>query len=126
MKKEKKMNWNAKVNKCIEILSKDTVLSDYAYSIGMGYEPVNATENEVNGMEESAEIPLGGMVSSDTTLAVDLGFGAVLPATVGVVNAIGILFYQEINGVFYELASDNALKLVFCRKENLGNGSSLI
>lgn len=95
-----------------KLLLATTVLSDYTYNIGMGYEPVNATENEVHGLAESAEIAIGGLVGSDTTLTVDLGFGAALPATVGVVNAIGIIFYQEINSQFYELASDNALKLV--------------
>ena len=89
-----------------------TVLSDFNYSISIKkYEPVNATENETNGIALSSEIPLGGLVGSDTTLVVDLGFGAALPATVGVVNAIGIIFYQEINSQFYELASDNALRI---------------
>lgn len=90
-----------------------TVLSDYTYSngIGVGYEPVNSAENEIYGMSQSSEIPLGGMVGSDTTITVDLGFSAALPATVGVVVGIGIQYYQEINSQFYELASDNALKL---------------
>jgi len=89
-----------------------TVLSDYTYSTSIKkYEPVNDVENETNGIAFSSEIPLGGMVGSDTTLVVDLGFGAALLATVGVVNAIGIIFYKEINSQFYELASDNALRI---------------
>ncbi|MCB0476078.1 MAG: hypothetical protein KDC69_10395 [Flavobacteriaceae bacterium] len=89
-----------------------TVLSDYAYvSRIRGYEPVSPDENETNGIAFSGEIPIGGMVGSDTTLTVDLGFAAVLPLTVGVVTAVGIIFYQEINAQFYELASDNALKI---------------
>jgi len=89
-----------------------TVLSDYNYSISIKkYEAVNEAENETNGIALSTEIPLGGMVGSDTILIIDLGFGAALPATVGVVNAIGIIFYQEINTQFYELASDNALRI---------------
>jgi len=88
-----------------------TVLSDFNYSITIKkYEPVNAAENETNGIALSTEIPLGGMVGSDTTLVVDLGFGAAL-ATVGVANAIGIIFYQEINTQFYELVSDNVLRI---------------
>ena len=67
-----------------------TVLSDFNYSISIKkYEPVNATENETNDIALSSEIPLGGMVGSDTTLVVDLGFWAAFPVTVGVVNAIG-------------------------------------
>lgn len=94
-----------------KLLLATTVLSDYDYNVGRGYEPVNSSENEVNGMALSVEIPLGGLVGADTTLVVDLGIGAALPATVGVVNAIGIIFYQEINGQFYELASDNAMTI---------------
>ncbi len=89
-----------------------TVLSDYTYHTLRGYEPVNVAENEVNGMATSSELPIGGMVGSATTLTVDLGFGAPLPTTVGVVVAVGIQFYQEINTDFYELSSGNALKLV--------------
>ena len=89
-----------------------TVLSDYTYSTTIKkYEAVNEAENEINGIAFSSEIPLGGLVGSDTTLVVDLGFGAALPATLGVVNAVGIIFYQEINSQFYELASDNALRI---------------
>jgi len=89
-----------------------TVLSDYTYSTSIKkYEPANEAKNETNGIALSSEIPLGGMVGSDTTLVVDLGFGSALPATVGVVSAIGIIFYQEINTQFYELASDNALRI---------------
>lgn len=89
-----------------------TVLSDYTYdSTTKEFEPVNPIENETGGISFSAEIALGGMVGGDTTLIVDLGFGAALPASVGVVSAIGIIFYQEINSQFYELASDNAMRM---------------
>lgn len=95
-----------------KLLLAATVLSDYTYHAQKGYDPVNTDENEVNGITASNEIPIGGMVGSDITLTVDLGFGAALPATVGVVLAIGIQFYQKINYEFYELSSSNALKLV--------------
>lgn len=89
-----------------------SVLSDYAFSNPLKlYEPVEESENETNGIDFSAEIPLGGMVGADTTLTVDLGFGAALPVTVGVLSAIGVVFYQEINTLFYELASDNAMRV---------------
>jgi len=91
-----------------------TILSDYTYNTTQKeYEAVNEAENETNGIDISSEIALGGMVGSDTTLTVDLGFAAALPATVGVINAIGIIFYQEINTLFYELASDNAMRIDF-------------
>ena len=89
-----------------------TVLSDFTFNNELNtYEPVNEDENEVNGVAFTAEIPLGGMVGADTSLSVDLGFAAALPATVGVISAIGIIFYQEINTQFYELASDNAMRI---------------
>ena len=89
-----------------------TVLSDYIFNSPLGkYEATNAYENETNGIAFSAELPILGMVSTDTTLSVDLGFTTALPATVAVFNAVGIIFYQEINTLFYELASDNAMKI---------------
>lgn len=88
------------------------VLSDYVYSTATKvYEPINPDEDQTKGVAYTAEIPIGGMVGSATTLTVDLGFAAALPATVGVLVGIGIIFYQEVDGVYYELASDNALKL---------------
>ncbi|WP_411768233.1 hypothetical protein [Winogradskyella sp. A3E31] len=89
-----------------------SVLSDFSYDNALkSYEPVEPNENEVSAISFSSEIPLGGLVGSDTTLVADLGFTAALPATVGVVVALGIIFYQDINGSFYELASDNAMSI---------------
>lgn len=94
------------------VLLATTVLSDFAYDTSLkSYEPVNADENEVSGIALSNAIVLGGMVGSDINLSIDLGFASALPATVGVVSAIGIIFYQEINGQLYELASDNAMRI---------------
>ena len=95
-----------------KLLLASTVLSDYVYEPSLkGYEPTNEVENVVNGIDFSAEIPLGGLVGADTTLTVDLGFSAALPATVGVVVSVGIIFYQEVNGTMYEFASDNAMRI---------------
>ncbi len=89
------------------------VLSDYVYNNSVkNYEFVNEAENGVNGVSFSTEIPLGGLVGSATVLTVDLGFGAALPTTVGVLVGVGIVFYQEVNAGFYELASDNVMQVV--------------
>lgn len=89
-----------------------TVLSDFKYNTQLkSYEPVEATENETNGIAFSNALKLNGMIGSDTTLTVDLGFTTVLPNSVAVVSAIGIIFYQEINGKLYELATDNAMRI---------------
>lgn len=97
-----------------KLLLNCSVLSDYDYVVARKvYEPTDALENEQFGIELSAAIPLGGMVGSDITLSVDLGFANPLPLTVGVLNAVGIIFYQEVNTEYYELSSENALKIVF-------------
>lgn len=89
-----------------------SVLSDFTYNNGLKqYVPTNPSENETNNMAFSSEIPLTGLVGSDTTLITDFGFTVPLPATVAVVVGIGVIFYQDINGVLYELASDNAMTI---------------
>ena len=87
-------------------------VSDYAYSgLEEGYEPVSAEVNGRGGVSFSADIPLAGMVGSDTTLIVDLSGYAIIPATSALFGAKGIIFYQEINGDRYELAQGNAMKV---------------
>lgn len=87
-----------------------TVLSNYAYDNALKqYLPTNPDEDETSSIVFSNDIPLTGLIGSDTTLTTDLGFTAPLPNTVAVVIAIGIIFYQDINGTLYELASDNAM-----------------
>ncbi|WP_289045412.1 hypothetical protein [uncultured Olleya sp.] len=89
-----------------------TVLSDYSFNTPLGkYEATDELENEINGIAYSNEIPISGMVGADTSLSVDLGFPAALPATVAVINAVGVIFYQQINSLLYELASYNAMKI---------------
>ncbi len=95
-----------------KLLLVTNVLSDFSYNTDLKtYEPVNSTKNEANGVALSAAIPLGGMVGAPITLSIDLGFTAALPTSVGVINSIGIIFYQEINSNLYELASDNAMRV---------------
>ncbi|WP_347174915.1 hypothetical protein [Polaribacter uvawellassae] len=89
-----------------------TVLSNYQFVAELKkYEPEAPTENKVSGIQYSDAIPIGGDVGADTTLTVDLGFAALLPDTVGVVIATGILFYQQINTELYELSSANAMSI---------------
>lgn len=95
-----------------KLLLTSSVLSDFTYVIDRKvYEPLHEAENEAHGIEFSTAIPLSGLVGSDTTLTVDLGFSSPLPATVGVITGIGIIFYQEINSEYYELSSENAMKI---------------
>lgn len=86
------------------------VLSDFVY-VGNGYEAVNPGLNETSGITFSSETALGGMVGSDLVLTVDLGIGSAIPNTAAVVIAVGIVFSQEVNGSYYQLASDNAMRI---------------
>lgn len=95
-----------------QLLLSASVLSNLEYDVNeKEYKFVNPDENEKNAITYSSEISLGGMVGSDINLQVDLGFTSPLPATAGVLVGFGVLFYQEINGQFYLLARDNALRI---------------
>lgn len=88
------------------------LVSDYDYVGALrSYEPVNEDENAFGDVVYSADIPLVGMVGSDTTLVVDLGLGTPVVATTATIAAVGIVFYQDINGQLYELASGNAMQI---------------
>ena len=90
-----------------------SVLSDLEYDVPeKAYKFVNTEENEKSAIVFSNEIPIKGMVGSDVNLQADLGFTSPLPASAGVVIGFGILFYQEMNGEFYDLARNNAMRVV--------------
>ena len=90
-----------------------SVLSNFEYQNALGaFEFTNPDENTMNQLVLSPEIPIGGMVGSDTVLTADLGIGNALPPTVGVLAAAGIVFYQELNGDYYELTSGNSMKII--------------
>lgn len=88
-------------------------LSDYTFvNPGIGYEAVNPALNSKSAFAMSSSIPLTGQVGNDLVLIADLGNGVVLPNTLAVNVALGVVFYQEINGDLYELASKNAMKII--------------
>jgi hypothetical protein len=89
-----------------------SVLSNYTFQAAEnGFTPVHPVENEKNALAMTPEIKLGGMVGASTVLVADLGFADTLPATAAVLSSIGIIFYQEINGQFYELSSNNVMRI---------------
>lgn len=91
------------------ILSLGTV-SNYQYVDSMTkYQPVEKDFNSKGITAYSTYIPIGDMVGADTTLTADLGIGAPLPATVVAIAAIGILFFQEVDGVQNQFAQGNSL-----------------
>lgn len=76
-----------------------------------GYEPVDDSVNGRGGFDMTAEIPLGGMVGAATDLTLDLTALGAIPASSAFFVGVGIVFYQEVNGNFYELAQGNCLKI---------------
>jgi hypothetical protein len=85
-------------------------VSNYDYIPAMRtYEPVDETANARGASVYSAYIPLNGMVGSDTVLQVDLTSLGAIPASTAVFAGVGIVFYQDINGVLYEFAQGNAM-----------------
>jgi hypothetical protein len=80
------------------------ILSRYVYNCDSGeYEPSQAALNHLNGLMMSPPMALGGNTPTPVTLGIDLGIGSALSSDVVVPAAIGILFYQEIDGALYEL-----------------------
>jgi len=75
------------------------------------YKPLEGELNGLGTVAYSPYIPLGGMVGTDTTLTADLGLGAAVPATVVAVAAIGIIFFQEVDGLYTQFASGNCLQV---------------
>lgn len=88
------------------------VLSDYELDTSLNaYAFVHPAENERSATTFSQEFALSGMVGSSLSLNTDLGLTAALPNTAGVVVALGILFYQVINGNYYGLTNNNAVQI---------------
>ncbi len=87
-------------------------LSNYVYDDeSEHYIPFEPEFNGLCGLAVSPYIPIGGITSAPIDLSVDLGIGSALPASVTVLAATGIVFYQEINAQMYVLASHNAMRI---------------
>ncbi|WP_203293604.1 hypothetical protein [Luteirhabdus pelagi] len=90
------------------------LISNFEYEPAVAqYEPTDDALNGLGSAVYSNDLSVQGMVGSDTTLSIDLGIGSALPATVSNVVALGIVFYQDQNGTLYELASGNAMAVVY-------------
>ncbi|OAD90144.1 hypothetical protein A7A78_07970 [Aequorivita soesokkakensis] len=87
-------------------------VSNYFYNATLdSYVPDDESVDGRGGVSFSPDIPLSGMVGSDTTLVVDLSSLGSIPATSELFVGTGIIFYQEVNGAMYELAQGNAMKV---------------
>jgi hypothetical protein len=95
-----------------QILLAFGTLSNYVYDDEMEhYVPLEPDYDGLHGLAVSPYIPLGGMIPGPIDLQVDLGIGTALPASVSVLAATGIVFFQEINSQMYVLASRNAMRI---------------
>jgi hypothetical protein len=87
-------------------------LSNYNYNPELKtYLPVESALNGISKTANSNIHPLKTKIEADVTLQIHFNFTNPLPTTVAIVNAIGIVFYQEINQQFYQLTTGNAMKI---------------
>lgn len=88
------------------------VLSDYLYDDELGrFEPVNPDENTLNNAIRTSEIKTEGMMSSEINLQCSIPGNPILDETSALIVCMGIEFLQQMDGQFYSLKSDNALKI---------------
>jgi hypothetical protein len=89
-----------------------SVLSNYGYQNSTKkYEPVDTTLNKLNATVYSSYLPIAGMVGAATTLIASLTGSPTMNTNVGLISCFGIEFYQQVNGTFYLLSAENALRV---------------
>lgn len=88
------------------------VLSDYLFDDETGkYEPANPDQNMLNNAVYTSEIQIGGMMSNPINIQCNLDGAPTLDGTAALIACMGIEFLQQMDGQFYSLKSDNALKI---------------
>lgn len=75
------------------------------------YKPLNAAQHGLFAKTSTAELPLESAVAGGITLTADLPGAPTLDADVALFTFVGIEFLQEINGTFYQFASNNAIRI---------------
>jgi len=86
-------------------------LSDYAYEpIEKIYQPVNLAENGLEATSYSPYLPVDQAIAANTVLTATLPGGPAISPTTGLVCAVGIEYYQEVNGSYYLFAQGNATR----------------
>ena len=91
-----------------------SILGDYYFDSSLNkYLVADAALNGKGAYDEMiAPVALGGMVGSSIVLIASSGLAGVLPLTVAQVAAICVVFYQEVDGEFYELEDGKSGKIV--------------
>lgn len=88
-------------------------LSDYEYDdLEKSYVAVEPTEDGISEMVFSQYLPVDQAVTAAIALTATLPGSPTMSTTSGLVAAIGLEFYQEVNGVQYLFAQGNASKFV--------------
>lgn len=75
------------------------------------YRPVNTTQHGLFTHEVTTELSLNALVTGGITLTADLPGAPVLDPEVSLAGMLGIEFLQEVNGVFYQFATYNAIRI---------------
>ncbi|MEO0900431.1 MAG: hypothetical protein AAFY71_28740 [Bacteroidota bacterium] len=95
------------------ILLAIATLSDYDFDpLEKIYKPVNEAENGLAQTTYSAYLPVDQELTVPTTLTATLTGGPTVSGTTSLATAVGIEFYQEVNGTQYLFAQGNATKFV--------------
>lgn len=88
------------------------VVSDYLHDDGTNsYEPIVPEQDTLGASIFSAMLPLDQNTAA-LTLTASLVGAPVIDGQCTVIQTLGIEFYQEVSGVHYLLAQDNAMKIV--------------
>lgn len=75
------------------------------------YRPVNTAQHGLFVKDATAELPLSSLIVGGIALTVDLPGTPILAPEVSLAGFIGIEFLQEVNGTFYQFASNNAIRI---------------
>lgn len=75
------------------------------------YKPTNISQHGLFAITSTAELSVDNAVLGGISLTVDLPGAPTLDADVSLFTFLGIEFLQEINGDFYQFASNNAIRI---------------
>jgi hypothetical protein len=93
------------------IINAIAVISDYAYNpTTKVYEATDPTLDKLSAVAFSDYLPVNALTTVQSIVATLPGTPT-MTASVSVLNAVGIEFYQEVNGNYYKFNQGNAMKI---------------
>jgi len=75
------------------------------------YKPLNAAQHGLFEASSTAELSVDSLATGGLSLTVDLPGTPTLDPEVSLFTFVGIEFLQEVNGTFYQFASNNAIRI---------------